>query len=302
LLAFVGSDVNLGPLFASDDKAPGSRNTCRGWISGYRQWGDQRDTAAVPGYNYHINSGSLGFDYTFPTKVLLGVSFTSSSAEIDLDRHAGKGAIDSYTGTLYGSYFNDNSFLESALTYGRNRYRNDRYLTIGSIERTAYSKHDGDVLSAQLSGGHSFTFDTWSLSPIATLRFVYLDESAFSESGADSLNLMVQSLKTHSLVSELGARAAYVHTLKYGSLVPELSGSLQYDFGINNRAIRSSFEGSPDISFTTVSRHEDTVGAGVTAGLTFVARGGIAASVKYNGEFRYSYQSHGIMGQLSVAF
>ena len=301
LLALAGSEKDLARFLAAEN-VPESQNKNGFWISGYRQWGDQEEKAGFPGYDYRISSGTVGFDYTFPTKVMLGLSLNLALADIDLDHHAGQGNINSLSGALYGSYFTKNAYLEGALSYGRNRYQNSRYLTIGPIQRTAYSEHDADVVSAHVGGGYFFNFSNWSLGPIASLRYVYLNEAAFTERGADSLNLIVERRKTKSLVSELGLRAAYVFKTGYGNLIPELSGSLVYDFGIDDRVITTSFAGSPNMSFSIAGQDVERIGAVVDAGLTFMTQSGISTSLKYNGEFRNQYQSHGVMGELRFTF
>ena len=75
-----------------------------------------------------------------------------------------------------------------------------------------------------------------------------------------------------------------------------------YDFDIDDRVITSSFSGSPNTSFSMAGRDVDKVGAVIDAGFTFITKGGVSTSLKYSGEFRDQYQSHGIMGQLRLEF
>jgi uncharacterized protein with beta-barrel porin domain len=43
-------------------------------------------------------------------------------------------------------------------------------------------------------------------------------------------------------------------------------------------------------------------GATLGAGIIFLHKSGLSTSLKYRGEFREDYQSHGIMGELRFAF
>lgn len=71
-------------------------------------------------------------------------------------------------------------------------------------------------------------------------------------------------------------------------LIPEVSAGGSYDFDIDDRIITAAFEGSP--------------GAVFGCGLTLMASNGISTSLEYKGEYRDSYQSHGVMGLLRVSF
>jgi outer membrane autotransporter protein len=301
LLAFAGSDASLGQLYATRQLS--QTQTENGlWLDGYGQWGDQEPDEGFTGFDYQIYGGILGFDHTFWNKLITGLSLGLSHTDVDLDRHQGDGNIKSLIGSLYGSYFNENFYIEGSLSYGSNGYNNHRLLTIGSIQREAYSDHDGDLFSAYLGGGYYFDVKDWAIGPFGSLRYVYLNEEGFREKGADSLNLNVDPRKTDALLSELGLRAAGVFKTQYGDLIPELSGAWSYDFDIDNRVITASFEGSPGAAFSVKGQDVEKNGAVVGAGLTFIHKSGISSSIRYSGEFREKYNSNAVIGEFRLSF
>ena len=301
MLAFAGSDISLGQLFATDQFSQAQAKNGL-WFNGYGQWGDQEPDKGFTGYDYRIYGGTLGFDHVFNDKLIAGLSLGYSRADVDLDHHQGDGLIQTFAGSLYGSYFTKSAYVEGAVSYGRNWYDNDRLITIGSLQRKASSDHDGDLFSAYLGGGYAFNVKEWAIGPFASLRYIRLSEQSFREKGADSLDLSVDHRSTDSLRSELGLRLARVFKVKYGSLIPEASAAWSYDFDIDHRVITASFEGSPGAAFSIDGQPVERNGAVLGVGLTFIHKSGFSTSLRYRGEFREKYESHGVLGELRFMF
>jgi outer membrane autotransporter protein len=301
LLAFAGSDASLGQLLATDRISQAQAKNGL-WFNGYGQWGDQEPDKGFTGFDYNIYGGTLGFDHAFNEKMTAGLSLGYSRTDVDLDHHQGDGSIKTFTGSLYGSYFTRNAFVEGAVSYGRNWYDNNRLIAIGPILRKASSDHDGNLFSAYLGGGYGFDIRDWMIGPFASLRYIYLSEESFRERGADSLNLTVDHRNTNSLTSELGLRLARIFKTRYGSLIPEASAAWSYDFDIDDRIITASFDGSPGAAFSIDGQPVERNGAVLGTGLTFIHKSGLSTSLRYRGEFREKYRSHGVIGELRLMF
>jgi outer membrane autotransporter protein len=301
LLAFAGSDANLGQLLSPDQISQTQAKNGL-WFNGYGQWGDQESDKGFTGFEYDLYGGTLGFDHTFGDKLIAGLSLGYSRAEVELDHHQGDGSIKTFTGSLYGSYFTKSAYVEGAVSYGRNWYDNHRLLTVGATPRRASSDHEGDLFSGYLGGGYTFDIRKWLIGPFGTLRYTYLDEESFEEKGAGAVSLRIDDRQTDALVSELGIRLARVFKTKCGSLIPEASAAWLHDFDIDDRVITSSFAGSPGASFSIEGQDVDRNGATLGAAITFVHKSGLSTSLKYRGEFREKYRSNGVMGELRFMF
>jgi outer membrane autotransporter protein len=299
LLAFRGSDV--GQLY-NPERISQTHGKNGLWFDAFGQWGDQDEKDGYAGYDYSMKGATLGFDHALTDKLMAGVSIGYSRADIDLNRHQGRGYIKSLVGSIYGSYFNKNLYIDGGLSYGRNWYDNNRLIKIGLLQREAYSDHDGDLFSAYLGAGYYFDIKKWLIGPFASLQYIYLDEESFSEKGANSLSLRMNDRQTDSLISELGLRLARVFNVKYGSLIPELSAAWLHDFNIDDRVITSSFAGSPGASFSIKGQDVERNGAILGAGISFIHKSGLSTSLKYKGEFREKYKSNTIMGELRFTF
>lgn len=76
------------------------------------------------GYDYWLGGVAVGADRLMEDDLLVGISAGQSNAGVDMDNNTGKGKIDSYFGSLYGSYFTDRMYFDTTISYGRQRYEN----------------------------------------------------------------------------------------------------------------------------------------------------------------------------------
>jgi uncharacterized protein with beta-barrel porin domain len=301
LLAFSGSDASLGQLFT-----PGQLSQVQGknglWLDAFGQWGDEDEEDGYTGYDYFMRGATLGFDHRLMDKLMAGVSLGYSRSDIDLDRNRGSGEVKSLFGSLYGSYFDKNLYIDAILSYGRNWYDNSRLITIGGILRRATSDHDAHLFSGYLGGGYYFDFNPWAFGPYGSLQYIRLDEESFEERGAGGISLRVSDRKTDSLTSELGVRLVRLIKGKCGNFIPEVSLGWSHDFDIDDHVVRASFAGSPGASFSIDGQDVERNGLVVGAGLTFIHKGGFSTSFRYKGEFREGYKSNGVMGEIRYSF
>ena len=299
LLAFNGPADSIGQLYPPTEKKEAEYGL---WLESFGQWSHQDQDSGFVGYDSDAYGVAIGLDKMFRDRYLVGLGFGYSNTNIDLDQNQGDGEIDSYYGSLYGSYFSEKGYLDGVLSYGRQDYDSHRRIVIGSIQQTARSDHDGESLSAMVEGGLNFDHQPWVLQPFANLQYLYLDEDEFTEGGAGGLNQKVESRKTKALVSELGLRVSPVIQLETGLLIPEASLAWLYDFDIDDRVVKSSFADQPGTEFSIDGNDAEQNGAAVGIGLTFQGKSGFKPSLKYSGEFRDGYNAHGVTGELRWEF
>jgi subtilase-type serine protease len=301
LLAAAAADASLIPILGTY-RLSQTQATQGLWLNGFGQWADQEAGPGFSGFTASTGGATVGYDHTFADKLTAGLSLGYSNTDLDLADNQGGGRIQSLFTSLYGSYFTSTVHVDAALSYGHNWYKNDRRLVIGAVERTATSDHAGDAFAAYLGAGYSHPLGTWGVGPVGALRYVYLAEEGFQETGADSLNLTVNSRGTHSLVSELGLRVTGAVKASAGSLVPDLSVLWSYDFDVDDRTITTTYAGAPGTAFSVQGQPVARHGLLVRPGLTFVHRSGLSTALRYAGEFRDRYQSHGVLGEVRLEF
>ncbi len=272
------------------------------WAEMFAQRGHGDADAGWTGFDYRTSGLSLGFDYGVTDNVLVGVGAIFTGTDIDHDDDEGKGAIKSKGLSVYGSYFPDPMYVEAGFSYAAQEYDNERRVVVGPIERTAVSDHDGDALSVFAGVGCEREIKKWTVMPFASLEYICLDEDGYEESGADSVNLLVDSRQTQSLVSEVGVSVARVFEVEQGKLIPEVRGAWNYDFGVDDRDITASFEGSPGASFTIEGQEIGEHGLTVGGRVRFLHNGGWGIGLKGDGEFRDDYTAAGVAGEFRFTF
>jgi outer membrane autotransporter protein len=301
LLAFAGSKADLGQLFPTlgTSREHGSTGL---WFNAFGQRGDQNAGDGYVGHEYTLRGISLGIDRALNDNVIAGLSAGISDVKVDLDDDLGDGTIETFSGRVYGSYSTGGFYTDAVLSYGRNKYENERMVTVGPIQRLAESDHRGEFISLMLGAGYLFDLERWLVEPFGSIRFTRLDEDGFTETGADDLSLTVDGRKTDALVSELGMRLARAWHVQGGIIVPEVSAAWLYDFDVDDRVTRASFAGAPDTSFSLPGRDVERHGLALGAGLGFLHKDGLSTSLKYRGEFRNGESSNGILGELGYRF
>ena len=298
LLAYNGPDASE-LLNATQEEA---RKRTGIWAEGFAERGQADVDDGWTGFEYRTGGLSLGFDYALTDNLLAGAGAIFTGTEIDHDDDAGEGAVQSKGLSFYGSYSPEPMYVEAGFSYAAQEYDNERKVVVGPIQRTAVSDHDGDAFSVFAGVGLEREIRKWTVMPFASLEYICLDEDGYEESGADSLNLIVDSRQTQSLVSELGLSVGRVFEVKQGKVVPEVRGAWNYDFGIDDRDITASFEGSPGASFTIEGQDAGEHGLTVGAGISFLHKGGWGVGLKSDGEFREDYSAGGVAGEFRFTF
>ncbi len=299
LLAYGGSESNLDLIIRPGQYDFGKTGL---WVNGFGQWGDQEEASDFNGYKYGISGVTVGLDHRVSRNLLAGFSLAYSATDINFDHQKGDGDIHSVIGSFYGSYFTGDFYAEGALSYGKNNYKNNRNVVVGSIQRQATSEHDGDLFSAYAGAGYNFRVSQWILGPYAMLRYSYLDEEGFQESGGGAAGLQLESRETGSLISELGLKISRVFRSEKIHWVPELSFGWSYDFDLDDRTITTQFLGAPGAAFSIRGQEVEQHGFTFGAGISLIHEKGFSASLKYRGETRENSSAHGILGELRYRF
>lgn len=170
----------------------------------------------------------------------------------------------------YASYSKGGFYADAILGGGYNDFQVRRSIQFSTIDRTARGEPDGGQLNTSLNLGYDWQVGKFTLGPVGGLQYTYVGIGGFTETGADSLNLRVESQSINSLRSTLGGRVAYTWTVTETVLVvPELRVLWQHEYLNNSRNMSSALDGGmgPTFGYETSSPARDSVfaGAGVSA-------------------------------------
>ncbi len=151
-----------------------------------------------------------------------------------------------------------------------------------------------------LGGGYDWKAGGFTFGPLTTLQYTYVNLSALTENGAQSLNLRVDQHDLHSLRSTLGARAAYRWELGESvAIIPEARVAWQHEFLQKSETFGSSLDGGngPSLTTSTTAPARDALYAG--AGVNLQLGPQWSANLYYNvdigsGDFKSQMVSGGV--------
>jgi outer membrane autotransporter protein len=149
--------------------------------------------------------------------------------------------------------------------------------------------------------GHEFDFGSWLVEPYGTLYWFDIDEDAFQEEGADSLNLQFAGKSTEVLLGEVGARFARLQPARNGAIDWHAVLGYSHDFDLGDGTIAYAYQGEPGSLLQVTDRNVAAGSAVVGAGVAWL-RDRSTLAFDYRGQFNSGYQNHIVALRLSLAF
>ena len=271
------------------------------WLSGVRQGADQDASGGFLAHNF-TTSGAMGGYERSMGRSILGGSFGTTKTDMDRDNATASGEINGLVGSAYGGHLWGRTFAYGVLSYAHESLKNRRDVHVGPLERVATSDFTGSSLSALLTGGRRIDAGRWGVEPFASVRYARLSEKGFTETGAGSVNLIVEPRTTDWLGSDLGVRLSTTVMGEHSAFVPEFLLGWNHDFGLSDRAIVAAFEGDPTSSFTIGGQDIQRDGATLGAGLTYHTSSGWKASFRYDRLQRSDYRANSFTLRLGSGF
>ncbi|MDU0341220.1 autotransporter domain-containing protein [Bosea rubneri] len=239
------------------------------WARGYGFTGRLGGDANAGGASYRGGGVIGGFDRQITPSFLAGFSFGYSSTDADFRHHAGKGSIDAYEGAFYGSYASGKLRLGGLLGYGRLNFESERSIGFGGLSRQAKADYDGDRFTGALEAGYAFDLGWSTVEPLLGLRYTFLRQGSFSETGAQSIGLAAAGQSASSLLGSIGLRLMREFDLGEGRVAVEARGRWQHEFLDDAVALDTAFIGAPAASFPVrgprVARDSAILGVGLSA-------------------------------------
>lgn len=176
----------------------------------------------------------------------------------------------------------------------------------GLSPRLAQGRTGADLWQGQFELGYRLPFDlpaNASITPFARFHAARLGQAAFTETGADSLNLSVAANTTTSLRSVLGVTLGATLPIDDDSpLAVQLRLGWMHEYASLARPISASFTGGPGSNFTVYGAEgqRDAVALNFLATLPFSGRA--RAFLRYDGEFASTAATHALLAGFKIAW
>ena len=199
--------------------------------------------------NYNAQSGGVTTGVTFRVNPVITVGAYTGYEGTYAKYNGGSTLVDnSVRFGVFGTYGKQDGkgfYGDAAIGGGYNQYQVSRNIQFPGMNRTANSTPGAGELDTLLAGGYNFRKGNWTFGPTTSLQYTYLGVNSFNETGAQSLDLGAGGWNTASLLSSLGAQAAYTwQATKDLVMVPQINLSWQHEFMQNPYTINSTMGGA----------------------------------------------------------
>ena len=227
----------------------------------------------LPGYNAQSGGVTAGLTYkwndSFASGLYCGYQGTYSKMGANgSGLGTGSSLIDNAVRFgVFGTYGQKDGkgFYGSALAGGAyHNYQATRVIQYTGMNRTANSSPGAGELDTMLATGYDIQKGKFTFGPTASLQYTYLGVNALKETGAQSLDFNSGGWNSSSMLSSVGAHAAYNwQASRNVVVVPQVNLSWQHEFLQNPYDISGSIGGSPNFSNTSATGIRDYLYTGV---------------------------------------
>ena len=272
-------DGGKGVLDAKKDiLRPGLDNHWGLFVDGNGIFSQANSANMLPGYNSESGGITTGLTYKWNDKVASGIyagyqgTYTKSGAN-----GSGLGTGSSLTDNavrfgVFGTYGNKDGkglYLNALAGGAYHNYQATRVIQYTGIDRTANSQPGAGELDTMLATGYDIQKGKFTFGPTASLQYTYLGVNSLNETGAQSLNYNSSGWNSSSMLSSVGAHAAYNWIAHHGSggdivVVPQINLNWQHEFMQNPYDISGNLGGtSPTFSNWSAAPIRDFLYTGV---------------------------------------
>ncbi len=254
------------------------------WLSGVGGLGSVLGSANAGTMTYNFGGAAVGMDYRVRPDLLMGIGVGYIGGTQWVSGFNGQANTDGVSASLYASYTPGNFYVDGLAGYGYANNRMTRVIAIpGLSARTAQGTTAANQFLGQVETG--WRFDVPLSQPASVTPFVRLQgstttQNGFTESGADSLNLVVQQQTVNSLRSTIGVELAAA----WQKTTLGLRLGWQHEFADTSRPMTASFSGAPGTPFTVFGATPQRDSAVLGLGATFQVADATEVTLRYDGE------------------
>lgn len=219
---------------------------------------------------------TLGIDYRFADNLIGGLAFNINQSKTDVDNQAtlGKLEADGYSFLVYGSFYQDNWFIDASITQGGDRYEQTR--EPNGVVDVYESNFNSKQSSFSVSGGYDFHIQAFSITPFAqyTIGSITIDgykEKLLNGNGQPGASIEIDEQDNDIGTFNIGSHFRYIVNTSKGVFIPSISLTLVNDFEDDAQMVSGRFVGNYAINggFSLQTNKIDSsymiVGLGISA-------------------------------------
>ncbi len=231
------------------------------FASGMYRDTDRDKTTLENGYDAELKGVSLGFDYRFSEKIIMGVIAGFNEEDADFNGDAGHLRTDSRNVTLFGNFTLPKDIDVNAYAgYTNIDYESTRTVVIGNLGGRPRGTTDGDQILAGFTAGKNwYFFDRFTIGPQLKLDYSNTSIDSYHEKGGPELyHMRYRDQTIHSLTTSLGFQTSYAQSIpRVGVFRPYARLHWLHQYTNSSRSIRRSVASAPSDTFSTKTDSDD---------------------------------------------
>ena len=253
--------MNLGGHLLSTLKKGSSPYRCKGsnqlWVEPFGNWLDVGTKGKNLGFHTTTKGVAFGYDRELFGFWTLGVGGAYQSTDLKWSKDRGNAYLKGGYGIFKSDFIFGKFVFQGAFYAGKDWYKTMRHIHFTSIDRQATSSFSGLDIGSHLGLAYYLGMQSFHLYPYLDLDYLYLNHSAFKETGADSLSLSVESYKSSTLRSQTGISMRFSDRNRDNTMCisPLLSLGYTFEAPLYRSSFKSRFAGQT-ISFQTYGWNE----------------------------------------------
>jgi uncharacterized protein with beta-barrel porin domain len=220
------------------------------WVDGLGLFGQLDGDTGEADVDALLYGATLGADATIAEQFVVGLAAGYARSDVDLDHREADVYGDTVQGALYAGFVDPRGYVSG---YGRYAYTfqdSTRRIESSTLSRRAKADWDAQDYGAGVEAGVTLaSYRGFAFQPIAGVDWLRLTEESYTESGAGSLNLIVDPETLETTAARFGGRVfGRVDMGDPGVLVPELRAFYQHLSGDRERALEATLVGTPGLT------------------------------------------------------
>lgn len=217
----------------------------RGWVRGYGVGGSaDADACGTHGFHYSLGGTEIALQRGFGNGLDIGLFTNLAWSLIKTDELTQRADVDSYQYGVSMQFLGEHGYLLGIAGGGNQNYTARRSISDGQglFSRTAESKFNGSQGFGSLEYGKQLQRGPVSWIPHFTMQYVGVDQEGIRETGADSVNLVGNSIDADSLRSILGLSIQQAGPTAIGPATTKLRFGWMHEYLDAEQLFTSSFQ------------------------------------------------------------
>jgi outer membrane lipase/esterase len=266
------------------------------FVNGDYQFLNKDTTRFETGFEQHTAGTTVGLDYSFRSRAVLGVAVNYAHEFGDFAGATGGYDNDAYGLTLYGTVVPiTNLFIDGFIGYSRKQYSIDRriHIQMNNNNAVAAGLIEGDTHSDEVNVGtnigYDFALGNFTVGPRVGVNYLDRRLAGYQESGRTGIELIYDNQNISSLTTTAGLFASVAISTRWGVLVPQATAEYVHEFLNDQRSVGFQFVDTlsrPRFLFQTDTPDRNFFNLGV--GAVFVLPGGMSTFVNVRELVGYS--------------